>query len=83
MTHRVTVADPRDPTGEHALQVEYDSFPGKEPWYNPFFGSDPGWPPHYRIHEAVTKRDRCVLAQLTAAQQTALYDAVHGAHDHG
>ncbi|MEH3065416.1 MAG: hypothetical protein PGN33_22655 [Methylobacterium radiotolerans] len=81
MSHHTKVADPRDPTGEHCLAVEYDFIPGCAPFYNPLYGGDPGWPPSYRIHEAVTKRDRCVLAQLTAPQQTALYDAVHGAHD--
>ena len=78
MPHRTTVADPRDPTGEHCLAVEYEAHRSRP---------DPsvGWPGHteFRVYEAVTKRDRCILAQLSASQQAALYDAVHGAHDHG
>ncbi|WP_269152982.1 hypothetical protein [Methylobacterium crusticola] len=33
------------------------------------------------LDEALTKRGRCVLDQLTAAQQAAIEDAVHARHE--
>lgn len=76
MCFRLRVADPRDPTDIAALDVEYDVH--RDP-------PDPsvGWRGHddIEIHLALNKRERCVLWQLTAAQQADLIRNIHARHE--
>ena len=71
MCYRTTISDPRDPSGDHRLDIVYEARRGAPPFE---------YEPEYRIDEALNKRGRCVLPHLTAAQYAALEDAVHHRH---
>ncbi|BAQ50338.1 hypothetical protein [Methylobacterium aquaticum] len=76
MAYRLRVADPRDITGDHMLDVEYGAYIGPS-------DMAVGWPGTVTIdiYSAVTKRGACVVEKLTQPELNKLEASIDARHE--